>query len=63
MRGVVTEFDEGRCLGTVTTEKGAFPFHGVTLADGSRAIEPGTEVEFEVLPKLGRYEAGNIRQV
>jgi cold shock CspA family protein len=63
MRGVVTEFDEARCLGTVTAEVASFPFHGVVIADGSRAIEPGTEVEFEVTPKLGRYEATNIRRV
>jgi cold shock CspA family protein len=61
MRGVVTEFDESRCLGTVTAEQGQFPFHGVVLVDGSRTIDAGTEVEFDVLPKLGRYEAGNIR--
>jgi cold shock CspA family protein len=63
MRGVVTDFDESRCLGTVTAERGAFPFHGVVLADGSRTVEVGTEVDFDVLPKLGRYEAGNIRKV
>ena len=62
MRGVVSAFDEARCLGTISAEGGEFPFHGVTLADGSRTIEPGTEVDFDVLPKLGRYEAGNIRR-
>jgi hypothetical protein len=30
------------------------------IADGSREIAVGTDVEFEMIPKLGRYEASNI---
>jgi cold shock CspA family protein len=63
MRGVVTDFDEARCLGTVTAEQGRFPFHGVALEDGSRTIDAGAEVEFDVLAKLGRYEATNLRKL
>jgi cold shock CspA family protein len=62
VRGTVSEFDEDRCLGTIVTDSDAYAFHGVVLADGSRTIEPGTPVEFDLLPKFGRYEATNIRR-
>ena len=38
-----------------------FPFHCVSIADGSRTIAVGTKVTFEPLLKLGRREAGTIR--
>ena len=62
MRGTVTEFDEHRGLGSITSDDGrAFPFQCVAIADGSRSIPAGTAVEFALLPKLGRYEATLIR--
>ena len=62
MRGVVTAFDPAVGLGVVTADDGARrPFHCVEIADGSRLIEVGQSVEFELLPKLGRYEAAAIR--
>ena len=61
MRGRVTEFDEGRGLGTITAEGGqTYPFHCTQLTDGSRQVATGQDVRFDLLPKLGRYEAGSI---
>jgi hypothetical protein len=37
------------------------PFHCIEIADGSRAIDIGTEVSFDLLAKFGRWEAANIR--
>ena len=57
--GTVTEFDDHRGIGTVTTESGqALLFHCTAIADGTRTIEEGTAVEVEVAPGLpGRWEA------
>lgn len=63
MDGVVTEFDEHRCLGTVTAGDERYPFHGTAIADGSRAIEVGTEVRFEVVAGLlGLWEARHLQR-
>jgi cold shock CspA family protein len=62
--GRVTEFDERAGLGLITTPDGVqFPFHCVEIADGSRTIEVGSDVEFESLRKLGRVEAASIRPI
>jgi CspA family cold shock protein len=65
MRGAVIEFDEVVGLGTVRTDNGqTYPFHCTQIADGSRTIEVGTPVEFEVMPAhLGRWEASAITPV
>ncbi len=57
--GRVTSFDPRRGLGTVTEAGGSiFDFHATAILDGSRRIEPGTEVSFVVTPgHRGRYEA------
>jgi CspA family cold shock protein len=61
MRGRVTEFDEVRGLGTITADDGrTYPFHCTQITDGTRQIDTGQAVRFELLPKLGRYEAGVI---
>lgn len=61
MHGTVTTFDKGVGLGEITAEDGRIVrFHCVVIADGSRDIPVGVAVEFELLPKLGRYEATNI---
>jgi CspA family cold shock protein len=61
-RGVVTAFDEQSGLGVVTTYEGTeHPFHCIEIADGSRTIDLGTEVSFDLLAKFGRWEAANIR--
>ena len=63
MRGTVTAFDAERGLGEVTADAStAYPFHCTVIADGSRTIEVGAKVDFEVVPgRLGRWEAGAIK--
>jgi cold shock CspA family protein len=59
----VTSFDARRGWGTVTaTVTGAeFEFHATALVDGSRRIDPGTRVVFDVVPgHRGRYEARGL---
>lgn len=60
--GTVTQFDEYVGLGEVTGPDGdVLLFHCVEIADGSRAIEVGTTVEFDVMTKFGRDEAARLR--
>jgi cold shock CspA family protein len=60
--GTVTAFDEKRGLGEVTAEdRTVYPFHCTVIADGSRTIDVGTRVDFEVVAgPLGRWEASSI---
>ena len=61
MRGTVTTFDKVVGLGEITRDDGAVvPFHCIVIADGSRDIPIGTEVEFDMMGKLGRYEADHV---
>lgn len=61
-RGTVTSFDEYVGLGEVGTDDGdRFLFHCVEIADGSRTIEIGADVEFELLVKFGAEEASQLR--
>jgi cold shock CspA family protein len=60
--GRVTAFDEHKGYGVVTADDGtAYFLHCTQIADGTRSIEVGTEVAFEVLARLGRYEATEVR--
>lgn len=61
-RGVVVSFDEERGLGSVRDELGReLPFHCTAIADGTRRIDPGTEVSFLSVPgHLGRMEARGL---
>lgn len=61
--GVVVDFDAAVGLGTVHGDDGrAYPFHCTQIADGSRVIDPGATVEFNVVAgQLGRWEAVAIR--
>ena len=62
LTGTVTAFDESVGLGTVTSEDGSeHLFHCIEIADGSRSIAVGAAVLFDLLAKLGRYEAAHIR--
>ena len=62
--GSVGSFDEHRGSGTVVDDDGAeFPFHCTAIADGTRAIEPGTRVTFVVSPGLGRWEAAALERM
>jgi cold shock CspA family protein len=62
---VVQLYDRPRGLGVVVEAGGAaYAFHATAIADGSRMIEPGTEVTFLVEPgRLGRYEARSLAPV
>jgi cold shock CspA family protein len=61
MHGLVVEFDEPRGLGVVEAEGERYPFHCTALLDGTRAVEVGTAVSFEVRPAgMGRWEATEI---
>ncbi len=47
-RGVVESFDPEAGLGVIVDGDGRpWPFHCTVIVDGSRHIEPGTEVHFE----------------
>jgi cold shock CspA family protein len=63
--GVVIEFDEHRGLGVIASGDGTrYPFHCTQIADGSRTIEPGAEVTFEIVAGvLGKREATAIARV
>ncbi len=64
MDGTVTAFDEPRGLGTIAAAGGtAYPFHCTALLDGTRSVEVGTKVAFEVRPAgMGRWEATSIEK-
>jgi cold shock CspA family protein len=61
--GTVTAFDERRGLGEVTaSDRTIYPFHCTVILDGSRTIDVGAPVEFEVVAgPLGRWEAAAIK--
>ncbi len=61
MRGTVTAFDKAAGLGEITRDDGWIVlFHCIVIADGNRDISIGAEVEFDLMCKLGRYEATQI---
>ena len=61
MRGTVTSFDKHVGLGEITRDDGwVVPFHCIVIADGSRDIAVGTDVEFDLMCKLGRYEGDHV---
>ena len=64
-KGRVSTFDEHRGLGEITAGDGeVFPFHCTAIADGTRSIQVGAEVQFEVVPgRLGRWEAAVVEPV
>ncbi len=61
--GVVASFDDPRGLGVVRAEDGTeYPFHCTAIADGTRTIDEGAAVDFEVVAgRMGRWEAAKIR--
>ena len=61
MVGTVVAFDDPRGLGTIEADGTQYPFHCTALVDGTRTIEVGTAVTFEVRPAgMGRWEATEI---
>ena len=65
MTGTVTAFDDPVGLGTITGDDGReYPFHCTQILDGTRTVDVGTAVTFDVKPwHLGRYEAVEISPV
>jgi cold shock CspA family protein len=62
MHGRVTDFDEHKGYGVVTADDGTPYFlHCTQIADGTRTIEVGTAVDFDVLARLGQYEATAVQ--
>ena len=61
--GRVSAFDEHRGLGEITTGDGnVYAFHCTAIADGTRTIAVGTDVQFDLVPGcLGRWEAAAIK--
>jgi cold shock CspA family protein len=61
MDGTVTAFDEPRGLGTIESDGTKYPFHCTAILDGTRSIDVGAAVSFEVRPAgMGRWEAAAI---
>ncbi len=61
MLGTVATFDERRGLGTIDADGTSYPFHCTALLDGTRTVDPGTPVAFEIRPAgMGRWEATEI---
>ena len=61
MTGTVVAFDERRGLGEIESDGERYPFHCTAIAVGSRTIEVGVDVEFEIVPgPLGRWEAAQL---
>jgi cold shock CspA family protein len=59
--GTVATFDEARGLGTIRAGDATYPFHCTALLDGTRTVEVGAAVTFEVAPgRLGRWEAARV---
>lgn len=59
--GTVLEFDESVGLGLVSDDGGRrWPFHCVSIADGTRAIDVGTRVTFRLRFCTLRREAVSI---
>lgn len=62
--GSVVSFDDPRGIGTVVDDADGQEhfFHCTAIADGTRTIEVGAAVDFEVVPgRMGRWEASNLR--
>lgn len=61
-RGTVRSFDKHAGVGEIEDDEGRLlPFHCTALVDGSRTINIGVAVEFDVAPShLGRWEAAAV---
>ena len=62
MRGTVVAFDEEKGYGTVRGDDGVDRFfHCTAIADGTRTIEAGAAVDYEVVAGHGgRWEASAL---
>ena len=64
-RGAVSRFEAATGLGEITGADGtSYPFHSTVIADGTRTIAVGADVEFDVVPgHLGRWEAAAVARL
>jgi CspA family cold shock protein len=63
-RGVVVDFDEAKGYGSVEDSSTGtrYFFHCTQIADGTRSIPSGADVEFDVgAGRQGRWEAMGLR--
>lgn len=61
LSGTVTSFDEFIGLGEITDDRArVWPFHCVSIADGTRTIKVGTKVSFTPAFRVSRSEAVSI---
>ena len=61
--GVVVRWDDHKGYGEIRADDTGAEhfFHCTQILDGSRTIEEGTPVEFEVVPgRLGKWEAARV---
>ena len=64
LTGVIESFDDAAGLGVVRGDDGqSWPFHCVSIADGSRTIEAGVTVSFETRFHVARMEAVGITRL
>ena len=64
LSGIVTAFNDAHGLGEITDSASVvWPFHCVSIADGSRTIEVGRTVMFRTGFRVARPEAVAIRSV
>jgi cold shock CspA family protein len=64
LSGTVTSFNDAHGLGEITdTALRVWPFHCVSIADGTRTIEVGRAVMFRTGFRVARPEAVSIRSV
>ncbi len=63
--GLVSEYDEARGLGVVVDDAGAsWSFHCTAIVDGSRTVDVGERVVFEVVAgHLGLMEAAELTKL
>ena len=64
LSGTVTSFNDAHGLGEITDSASVvWPFHCVSIADGTRTIEVGRTVMFRTGFRVARPEAVAIRSV
>jgi cold shock CspA family protein len=64
LTGTVTAFNDAHGLGEITDSASVvWPFHCVSIADGSRTIDVGQSVKFRTGFRVARPEAVSIRSV
>jgi len=64
LTGIVTAFNDAHGLGEITDSASVvWPFHCVSIADGTRTIDVGRNVVFRAGFRVARPEAVFIRSV